>query len=142
MRCDVADLAIGAVSLTMFGHPVRQTWMGYRRHRQLFGPPRRCTGKGDIEGGRPVNGQQTGWRPPRRFSVVVQRLARSPLPWAWAIHEDGATDPCHRSSRFYPSAEEAWAVGSAMLTRMTARIHRAGTEAERTDTLASGPVQG
>ena len=66
-----------------------------------------------------MSGQNTGWRPPRRFSVTVQRLARPPTPWTWAIHEDDAADPLHRSSRFYRSAEEAWAVGRAMLTRMT-----------------------
>ena len=67
-----------------------------------------------------MNGQTTGWRPPRRrFSVTVRRLARPPLPWTWAIHEDDAAEPCHRSSRFYRSAEEAWAVGRAMLVRMT-----------------------
>ncbi len=65
------------------------------------------------------NGQNTGWRPPRRFSVTVQRLARPPMPWTWAIHEDDAAEPCHRSSRFYRSAEEAWAVGRAMLPRLT-----------------------
>jgi hypothetical protein len=76
-----------------------------------------------------MNGQQIGWRPPRRrFSVTVQRLARPPMPWAWAIHEDGAAEPCHRSSRFYRSAEEAWAVGRAMLTRMTDPSHRTRAE--------------
>src|SRR4028119_664670 len=45
------------------------------------------------------NGQNTGWRLPRRFSVTVQRLARPPMPWTWAIYEDDATEPCHRSRR-------------------------------------------
>ena len=40
-----------------------------------------------------MNGQQTGWRSPRRFSVTVQHLARPPTPWTWAIHEDDATEP-------------------------------------------------
>ena len=74
-----------------------------------------------------MNGQTTGWRPPRRFSVTVQRLARPPMPWTWAIHEDDAADPLHRSSRFYRSAEEAWAVGRAMLPRLTSPTH--GTRA-------------
>ena len=75
-----------------------------------------------------MTAQTTGWRPPRRFSVTVQHLARPPTPWTWAIHEDDATEPCHRSGRFYRSAEEAWAVGRAMLTRMTGpnRATRAG----------------
>ena len=68
--------------------------------------------------GQQTNGQQTGCRPPRRFSVMVQRLARPPMPWTWAIYEDGATDPRRCSSRFYRSAEEAWAVGRAMLDRL------------------------
>ena len=66
-----------------------------------------------------MNGQHTGWRAPRRFSVTVQHLARPPTPWTWTIYEDDATEPFHRSGRFYRSAEEAWAVGRAMLTRMT-----------------------
>ena len=84
-----------------------------------------------MSGQQAGNGQHTGWRPPRRrFSVTVQHLARPPMPWTWAIYEDDATEPCHRSSRFYRSAEEAWAVGRAMLTRMTSPLH--GTRAEGT----------
>ena len=86
-----------------------------------------------------MNGQTTGWRPPRRFSVTVQRLARPPMPWTWAIHEDEATEPCHRSSRFYRSAEEAWAVGRAMLTRMTDPTHRTRTAESRSEALEDGP---
>ena len=89
-----------------------------------------------------MNGQQTGWRPPRRFSVTVQRLARPPMPWTWAIQEDDVADPFHRSRRFYRSAEEAWAVGRAMLTRMTDPALRARMEEERIETVASGPVPG
>ncbi len=88
-----------------------------------------------------MNGQNTGWRPPRRrFSVTVQRLARSPMPWTWAIHEDDATDPCHRSSRLYRSAEEAWAVGRAMLTRMTGPMHGTRTGESRSGALEGGPI--
>ena len=82
-----------------------------------------------------MNGQQTGWRPPRRFSVRVQRLARPPMPWTWAIYEDDATEPYHRSSRFYRSAEEACAVGRAMLTRITDTVHRPCAEGGRRETL-------
>ena len=87
-----------------------------------------------------MNGQTTGWRSPRRFSVTVQRLARPPMPWTWAIHEDDAAEPCHRSSRFYRSAEEAWAVGRAMLTRMTGPIHAARVEGNRSEALGGGPA--
>lgn len=88
-------------------------------------------------------------RPPERpapvgragtLSVTVQRLARPPMPWTWAIHEDDATDPCRRSSRFYRSAEEAWAVGRAVLTRMTGPIQRARAEESRSEASEGGPV--
>ena len=89
-----------------------------------------------------MNGQTTGWRPPRRFSVTVQRLARPPLPWTWAIHEDDAAEPYLRSSRFYRSAEEAWAVGRAMLTRMTEPSHGTRTEGNRSQASEGGPIRG
>ena len=87
-----------------------------------------------------MNGQQTGWRPPRRFSVTVQRLARPPTPWTWAIHEDDATEPCHRSSRVYRSADEAWAVGRAMLTRLTDPNHRTRVEGNPNEALEGGSI--
>ena len=87
-----------------------------------------------------MSGQHTGWRPPRRFSVTVQRLARSPTPWTWAIHEDDAAEPCHRSSRFYRSAEEAWAVGRAMLPRLTDPIHGMRTGENRGEASEGAPV--
>jgi hypothetical protein len=87
-----------------------------------------------------MNGQQTGWRPPRRLSVTVRRLARPPMPWTWAIHEDDAAEPCHRSSRFYRSAEEAWAVGRAMLTRTTGAIHGPRTQGNRSEALDGSPA--
>ena len=87
------------------------------------------------------NGQNTGWGTPRRrFSVTVRRLARPPMPWTWAIHEDDAVDPCHRSSRFYRSAEEAWAVGRAMLARMTDPRHRTRAEAGRSAASDGDPL--
>ena len=90
-----------------------------------------------------MNGQQTGWRPPRRrFSVTVQHLARPPMPWTWAIHEDDVADPCQRSSRFYRSAEEAWAVGRAMLTRMTGPMHGTRAGGNRSEALEGGPIPG
>ena len=86
------------------------------------------------------NGQNTGWRPPGRFSVTVLRLARPPMPWTWAIHEDDAAEPCHRSSRFYRSAEEAWAVGRAMLPRLTDPSHKTRVEGHRSGAGNSGPI--
>ena len=94
-----------------------------------------------MSGQQAGNGQHTGWRPPRRrFSVTVQRLARPPMPWTWAIHEDDATEPCHRSSRFYRSAEEAWAVGRAMLTRLTGPIPGTRTGGARCEASEGGPI--
>ena len=69
-----------------------------------------------------MNGQQTGWRPPRRFSVVVQRLARPPLPWAWAIHEEGEAEALQRSMQRYRSAEDAWTAGRAALEAIGGRL--------------------
>jgi hypothetical protein len=88
-----------------------------------------------------MDGQHTGWRPPRRrFSVMVQRLARPPTPWTWAIHEDDAADPLQRSGRFYRSAEEAWAVGRAMLTRMTGPNRGTGAGGNRGEASEGGPI--
>ena len=87
-----------------------------------------------------MDGQHTGWRPSRRFAVTVRRLARPPTPWTWAIHEDDAADPCHRSSRFYRSAEEAWAVGRAMLPRLTEPSHRTRAEGSRSGAAEGGPI--
>ena len=93
-----------------------------------------------MAGQRTGNGQNTGWRPPRRFSVTGQRLARPPMPWTWAIHEDDAADPCRRSSRFYRSAEEAWAVGHAMLIRLTDPNHRVRAREDRSGALEGDPI--
>jgi hypothetical protein len=53
-----------------------------------------------------------------RFVVKVQRRARPPTPWAWAIHEEGRAEPARRSTRLYRCAEDAWAVGKAVLERL------------------------
>ena len=55
---------------------------------------------------------------PPRFFVRAQRVARSPTPWTWAIHEEGRSEPLRCSTRLYRSAEDAWAVGSAVLGRL------------------------
>ena len=86
------------------------------------------------------NGQNTGWRPPRRFYVTVQRLARPPMPWTWAIHEDDVANPLHRSIRFYRSAEEAWAVGRAMLPRLTGPMRGTRARENRSEALEGGPA--
>ena len=94
-----------------------------------------------MSGQQTGNGQHTGWRPPRRrFSITVQRLARPPMPWTWAIREDDATEPCHRSSRFYRSEEEAWAVGRAMLTRMTGPTRGTRAGESRSEASVGGPI--
>ena len=52
-----------------------------------------------------------------RFVVRVRRSARPPTPWAWAIHEEGLAEPSRCSTRLYRCAEDAWAVGRAVLER-------------------------
>jgi hypothetical protein len=54
---------------------------------------------------------------PSRASVKVERRARPPTPWAWAIHEEGRAEPARCSTRLYRCAEDAWAVGRAVLER-------------------------
>jgi hypothetical protein len=55
---------------------------------------------------------------PPLLLVKVQRLAKPPMPWTWAIHKEGAAEAHRRSIRFYRSAEEAWAAGRAVADRM------------------------
>jgi len=55
---------------------------------------------------------------PPRLVVKAKRVARPPMPWAWIIQEEGDTQPLRTSTRLYASAEEAWAVGHAMLERL------------------------
>ena len=57
-----------------------------------------------------------GARP--RYVVRVHRRARPPAPWAWAICEEGSDEPRRRSTRLYRCAEDAWAVGRAVLDRL------------------------
>jgi hypothetical protein len=62
----------------------------------------------------PVGG---GFEP--RFHVRPARSGRAPLPWTWAIYEQGkATLPRRVSVRSYRSAEEAWEAGCAALRRL------------------------
>ncbi len=53
-----------------------------------------------------------------RLVVKVQRRARPPAPWAWAIHEEGRAEPSRCSTRLYRCAEDARAVGRAVLERL------------------------
>jgi hypothetical protein len=55
---------------------------------------------------------------PRPLIVKVERRARPPMLWAWKICEEGRPEPLHCSTRLYRCAEDAWAVGHAMLDRL------------------------
>jgi len=57
-----------------------------------------------------------GGVPPPRFVKVLR--ARAPAPWIWAIHEEGRAEPVCRSTRSYRCADDAWAVGRAVLGRL------------------------
>ncbi len=59
-----------------------------------------------------------GGAAPPRFFVRAERVARPPAPCSWAIHEEGRAEPLRCSTRAYRSAEDAWAVGSAVLDRL------------------------
>ncbi len=52
---------------------------------------------------------------PVRLVVLAHRCARPPLPWTWAIQEEGAMEALQRSVQRYRSAEEAWTAGRAAL---------------------------
>lgn len=67
---------------------------------------------------------------PPRFVVKVQHLARCSSPWTWAIYEETGPEPVRCSTRFYRSAEDAWAVGHAMLERLPKYAIRAVPSAQ------------
>jgi len=71
-----------------------------------------------------------GGAPPRLF-VKAQRVARPPTPWAWIIYEEGESQPLRRSTQLYPSAEEAWAVGHAMLNRLPRSVLHTPVQSQR-----------
>ena len=48
--------------------------------------------------------------------VKVQRRARPPTPWA--IHEEGGAESIRCSMCLYHCAEDAWAVGRFLLSRL------------------------
>jgi hypothetical protein len=66
-----------------------------------------------------------------QFVVRAQRVARPPTPWRWTIHEEGRAEPLRCSTRLYRSAEDAWAVGQAMLDRLPKSTVNALAEEQR-----------
>ena len=75
-----------------------------------------------------------------QFSVRAQRVARPPTPWAWAIHEEGRPAPFWCSTRLYRSAEDAWAVGRAMLGRLPVSAVNAMADAQQHAVLGHDPA--
>jgi hypothetical protein len=67
---------------------------------------------------------------PPRFVVKVQHVARPSSPWTWAIYEETGPEPVRCSTRFYRCAEDAWAVGHAMLERLPRPAIRAAPSAQ------------
>jgi hypothetical protein len=57
---------------------------------------------------------------PPRYYVRVQREARPPAPWTWVLYKEGSTELHLRSARHYRCAEDALAVGRAVLDRLEA----------------------
>ena len=70
-----------------------------------------------------------------RHVVKVQRQARWPTPWAWAIHEEGRAEPIRCSTRLYRCAEDAWAVGRALLSRLPKSAIKGTAPAQRNTDL-------
>ena len=77
-----------------------------------------------------------------RFFVRAQRQARPPTPWTWAIYEEGRAEPYRCSARFYRSADEAWAVGRAMLDRLGKPAERTPPVQQRNAAPDNGPLAG
>ena len=66
-----------------------------------------------------------------RHVVKVQRQARWPTPWAWAILEEGRAEPIRCSAHLYRRAEDAWAVGRALLSRLPKSAIKGTATAQR-----------
>ena len=75
-----------------------------------------------------------------RLVVKAQRVARPPTPWVWAIYEEGQAYPVRCSTRLYRSAEDAWAVGHAMLSRLPESAIRAQVPAQQDTALLDAPA--
>ena len=73
-------------------------------------------------------------RPPPREGlrpevfVLIERRARPPMPWTWAIHWQGRSEPSWRAVRGYRSADDAWEAGQAALARLGLRPDAAPPE--------------
>ena len=72
----------------------------------------------------------------------VAPAARPPTPWTWAICEEGRAEPLRCSTRLYRSAEDAWAVGHAMLDRLPKAAVNALADAQRNPVLGCDPAAG
>ena len=77
---------------------------------------------------------------PPRFFIRAQRVARPPTPWTWTIHEEARPEPVRCSTRLYRSAEDAWAVGHAVLNRLPKSAVNALADARRNPVLGCDPV--
>jgi hypothetical protein len=75
-----------------------------------------------------------------RLVVKAQRVARPPTPWVWAIYEEGQAYPVRCSTRLYRSAEDAWAVGHAMLSRLPESAIKARAPAQQDTALHDAPA--
>jgi len=75
---------------------------------------------------------------PSRLFVKAQRVARPPSPWTWVIYEEGRPHPFRCSRRLYRSAEDAWAVGHAMLDRLPKSAIQ--SPAQQDTDLGDGPA--
>jgi hypothetical protein len=67
---------------------------------------------------------------PSRLCVKAQHVARPPTPWRWVIYEEGESKPLRCSTRLYPSAEEAWAVGHTMIARLPRHVLQTPTASQ------------
>src|SRR5215207_5611972 len=84
----------------------------FRRHQALH-LKRRHRWEGTMREWRPERPTVLGPNPqrPPQFVVLVHRCAGPPLPWAWAIQEEGEAEALRRSTERYRSAEDAWTAG-------------------------------
>ncbi len=72
-----------------------------------------------------MSGQRAPWwdavGSDQGFTLKVERTARPPLPWTWEIVSESGKVGAQRSVRAYPSAEDAWAAGRAVLADLRRR---------------------
>jgi hypothetical protein len=77
-----------------------------------------------------------------RFVVRAQHVARPPAPWRWAIYEEGGSQPSRCSTRLYRSAEDAWAVGHALLSRLPRSAIKTPAPGQHDTGLGDDPAAG